>query len=101
MKINFLGDFVAPTVQGLELSGGLLEIIASGDFNSINFEAPILPPPSISSVDKQDLVGSSLYDRVARLPKSGPSLSQDNEGPKWLEANALNGFFCINGITKY
>lgn len=45
MKINFLGDFVAPTVQGLELSGGLLEIIASGDFNSINFEAPILPPP--------------------------------------------------------
>ncbi len=45
MKINFLGDFVAPTVQGLELSGGLLEILASGDFNSINFEAPILPPP--------------------------------------------------------
>lgn len=63
MKINFFGDFVAPTVQGLELSGGLLEIIASGDFNSINFEAPILPPPlSLSSVDKQDLVGSSLYD---------------------------------------
>lgn len=34
-------------------------------------------------------MGSSLYDRVARLPKSGPSLSQDNEGPKWLEANGF------------
>lgn len=66
-----------------------MEIIASGDFNSINFEAPIPPPHPYHQFINKILWVLACMIEWQGFPKSGPSLSQDNEGPKWLEANGF------------
>ena len=73
MTINFFGDFLAPSVNELQLSDDISEIISSADYNVVNFEAPI----------------NSMFS-VNRFPKSGPSHSQDAAGPAWLESHGFN-----------
>lgn len=73
MKINFWGDFFAPTVEGLMISEELQGIVSSADFNVVNFEAPVKPSP-----------------QICKIPKSGPSHCQCDTGPDWLEAKGFN-----------
>ena len=71
MRINFWGDFVAPSIEGLKLAGEVAELIHSAALNVINFEAPVITNNS-------------------PMLKSGPTLSQDSSGPRWLEQQGFN-----------
>lgn len=59
------------------MSRGLKEVLASGDYNIVNFEAPV---------------------RTSGKPclKSGPSLQQDAEAPAWLSEQGFNVFTLAN-----
>lgn len=67
LVINIFGDFKCDSVSSLEVGSPLKEILAQGDINVLNFEAPV------------KVEGSSL------TPKCGPSLFQDPEAPVFLE----------------
>lgn len=87
LVINIFGDFKCDSVSSLEVGSPLKEILAQGDINVLNFEAPV------------KVEGSSL------TPKCGPSLFQDPEAPVFLEklgfdfvslANNHMGDFCFD-----
>ena len=89
MKINFFGDFVAPTIKTLKISERLSSFLKDGDLNVINFEAPILPSTNIS--------GEPLG-----IEKSGPNLCQNESAPQWLEDNGFSIVsFSNNHIMDY
>lgn len=84
MRINIFGDFVAHDISRISIAIPLKKVIADGDFNIVNFEAPVKTTNQIPS------------------PKSGPSLCQDPNAPQWLESNGFN-VFCLanNHIFDY
>ena len=72
IKINFFGDFVSYSPNQIELKEEVIDFIKTADFNVINCEAPC--------VTKNE----------HRINKSGPSLSQSDDVPLWLENNGFN-----------
>lgn len=77
ISINIFGDFVVKSISNLTLLPHLRKIIASSDYNVINFEAPVQSssPPCL---------------------KSGPSVLQDVCSPNWLSQNDFNVFSLAN-----
>ena len=71
LRLCFFGDFVAPTVDSLEIGDKLKSLISHSDINVLNFEAPV------KSIGKP-------------IKKSGPNLYQSAEAPKWIENNGFN-----------
>lgn len=77
ISINIFGDLVVKSISNLTLLPHLRKIIASSDYNVINFEAPVQSssPPCL---------------------KSGPSVLQDVCSPNWLSQNDFNVFSLAN-----
>lgn len=76
--INILGDFCVESLDGLTIGKDLQKILDSGDINVVNFEAPINTPDA------------------NHILKSGPSLKQDIEAPKFLINHKFNVFTLAN-----
>ena len=77
MRINIFGDTTLPSVSDMKIDDCLRNVLKGGDYNVINFEAPIKTnaKPSL---------------------KSGPSLCQDASAPKWLVEHGFNIFSLAN-----
>lgn len=73
IKLNFFGDFVAPTVDQLTMDDSLTRIVRSADLNVVNLEAPAFGT-----------------DCSYPIVKTGPVLSQSKDSPKWLEAHGFD-----------
>lgn len=78
MQINFFGDFVAPSVACMALSGELKALLKKGDVNVINCEAVAI---------------GGEEDNYGMIDKSGPNILQDINSPQWLE---INGFSVVS-----
>ena len=76
-SVNFFGDFMAKDFTPSVIDRDLRQIIDSAKFNVINFEAPIHSPSK-------------------PILKSGPSHSQWEYGPRWLEDNGFNVILLAN-----
>ncbi len=78
VSINIFGDFCVNHLGGLTFGDSLQGILDSGDINAVNFEAPI-------SDSKEQAIS-----------KSGPSLSQDTNTPRFLAKHNFNLFTLAN-----
>lgn len=72
--LNFFGDFLAPSVDGLSIGANLKRILDNGSYNVVNCEAPCI----------------SAESKKTTIVKSGPSLFQDIKTPEWLKKNKFN-----------
>lgn len=72
IRINIFGDFFVNDVSSLQIESILQKQIDEADVNVVNFEAPI------------------RIDGEKKMPKSGPSLSQDPNAPFFLEEHGFN-----------
>lgn len=79
-KTTIWGDFKADSVDRLSLSGGLTYLLNTSDINVVNIEAPVR--------------GASKAIR-----KSGPSISQSGEAPRWIEEYGFNVVSLANNHT--
>lgn len=71
MKFIFCGDFVSQNPNGIIVDGKLRNLLHSADFVAVNFEAPI-------------------RGKGTPICKSGPSLTQSVESPKFVEDLGTN-----------
>ena len=76
MRINIFGDFVA-TGEMPEMID-LRNLLSEADYNVVNFEAPI------------------RMEKAKQTTKSGPSICQNEKGPKWLLQQGFNIFTLAN-----
>lgn len=72
MILNFVGDVVINDALNIELSLNLKKLLKCGDYNVVNFEAPV------------------KTENQKKVHKSGPSLSQDENAPHWLIKSGFN-----------
>ena len=78
VNINILGDFCVKALNGLVIGEELQGILNAGDINALNFEAPISVP------------------NAKPILKSGPSLRQDPQVPRFLQDHKFNLFSLAN-----
>ena len=71
IKFLFCGDFVSQDPKSIEVDDNLKSLFAEQDFIAVNFEAPI------RGFGKP-------------IPKSGPSLTQSEDSPTFLESLGVN-----------
>ncbi len=71
IKFLFCGDFVSQDPKSIEVDNNLKSLFAEQDFIAVNFEAPIR--------------GFGMP-----IPKSGPSLTQSENSPFFLESLGVN-----------
>ena len=81
MRINFFGDFVAHSVEGVNIADELKKIISQGDINILNFEAV--------SINRN----KSEYKKIL---KSGPNIYQCENSPKWIKDNGFTAVSLSN-----
>lgn len=77
-KILFAGDFVASNVKNIQFSTELKDLISKCDSCCCNFEAPV------------------EGDYGIPIKKSGPSLMQSKNSPRFLESAGFNIFSMAN-----
>lgn len=77
MKFIFCGDFVSQNPNGINVDGNLKKLLCSADFVAVNFEAPIRGK------------GTPIY-------KSGPSLTQSEDSPSFIENLGANIIMMAN-----
>ena len=83
IKINIFGDFLTKK-EIPKIDNELKEIIKVGDYNVVNFEAPV------------------VSSEMRPLHKSGPAHCQISEGPHWLQNIGFNVFtFANNHMMDY
>lgn len=71
IKFLFCGDFVSQNPKSIEFDNNLKSLFAEQDFIAVNFEAPI-------------------RGFGTPIPKSGPSLTQSEDSPIFLESLGVN-----------
>ncbi len=76
--INIFGDFKCNDVSRLKLGDSLSEILANGNINIVNFEAPI---PTNNSIP---------------IEKSGHNITNDQKAPDFLQNAGFNLFSLAN-----
>lgn len=77
MRIDFYGDWVSDKIGAIKIIRGINLNIKSSDYNLVNFESPI-------------------KDTSLPTLKSGPSIQQDADGPRWLKQHGFNVFTLAN-----
>lgn len=77
MRIDFYGDWVSDKIGAIKIIGGINLNIKNSDYNLVNFESPI-------------------KDTCLPTLKSGPSIQQDADGPRWLKQHGFNVFSLAN-----
>lgn len=77
MRIDFYGDWVSDRIGAIKIIGGINLNIKNSDYNLVNFESPI-------------------KDTSLPTLKSGPSIQQDADGPRWLKQHGFNVFSLAN-----
>ena len=77
MRIDFYGDWVSDKIGAIKIIGGINLNIKNSDYNLVNFESPI-------------------KDTSLPTLKSGPSIQQDADGPRWLKQHGFNVFSLAN-----
>ncbi len=72
LRINVFGDFRTMDASRLQFGTELQALLDAGDINMLNFEAPVYAEGAIP------------------IPKSGPSLFQDKNAPRFLQDHGFN-----------
>lgn len=72
VSISFVGDLCLLNPDEVKLSNEVQTILDKSDFNLINFEVPV------------------KADSETTIHKSGPSLSQSKDAPRWVEDHGWN-----------
>lgn len=78
LKLNIVGDFFSPQLNGLQFSQSLKEKLNNADLNVVNFEGPINTNKSVP------------------ICKSGPNISQDSDAPVFLKEHGFKLFSLAN-----
>ena len=71
VKFLFCGDFVSQDPSSIQVDNSVKSVFSEQDFVAVNFEAPVRG-----------------YGKP--IPKSGPSLTQSEESPAFLESLGVN-----------
>lgn len=78
VEINILGDFCVQNIESLKIGHELQSILDKGDINIVNFESPVHTHTALP------------------ISKSGPTLSQAEGAPAFLEKHGFNAFCLAN-----
>lgn len=78
LKLNIVGDFFSPQLNGLQFSQPIKDKLNSADLNVVNFEGPINTNKSVP------------------ICKSGPNISQDPDAPVFLKEHGFKLFSLAN-----
>ena len=78
LKLNIVGDFFSPQLNGLQFSQPIKDKLNSADLNVVNFEGTIITNKSVP------------------ICKSGPNISQDPDAPVFLKEHGFKLFSLAN-----